>query len=320
MGSRWYRRSLTLAVLLTFFCSISRAEGQPVPAQPELPAIHVAMLPNDDITSVLYAVDKGLFRQAGLNVQLERAASGSAIAAAIAGGSYDIGKSAITEIFKGYQKGLPFAIIAPAGIYNSTKPYGGIVVSKPSGIRTASDLMGKVVAVISLHDIGQIAVDAWMTQHGEDPSRVKYVELPESAMTAAITDHRIDAAELVNPTLAVALATHNFTLFPVYDAIAPSFLFSVWFTTSTWADAHRAEVGTFARVVAAAAAYTNAHPAETAAILANYTALPVSVIESMPRMTNGTVVTASQIQPAIDASAKDGVLAHPFPAQDVMFK
>jgi NitT/TauT family transport system substrate-binding protein len=285
---------------------------------PGLIPVHVGVLPNDDMMAVIYAQQTGMFKQAGLDVTLEKSTSGVAIAAAVIGGSFDIGKSSITPIFDAHARGIPFIIIAPGAIYESKTPYGGMLLPIASTVAGGKDLAGKLIGVNALGDIGQVGINAWADKTGGDPATLKYVELPMPSTPAALDQGRVQVGEMVFPPLARALATGKYRLVPVFTSIAPTFLFSVWFTTKDYAAAHPDVVKTFARVVAEAATYTNAHHAETAPILADFSGIPVDTIAHMPRVTNGTVVSAAQIQPVIDASVAYGHLEHRFPAAEII--
>ena len=65
---------------------------------------------------------------------------------------------------------------------------------------------GKIVAVSALNDLFSIAVRAWVDAHGGDSSTLKLLELPTSAVAVALTSGRIDAAVMIQPFLANALA------------------------------------------------------------------------------------------------------------------
>jgi hypothetical protein len=70
---------------------------------------------------------------------------------------------------------------------------------------------------------------------------------------------------------------------------------------------------------AAAAAYTNSHKAEASALEAEYTKIPLATIEQEVQIVNATSLDAQQIQPAIDASVKGGLIKQTFPANEIMF-
>jgi NitT/TauT family transport system substrate-binding protein len=289
------------------------------PAQTaHLTTVRVASIPNDDMTSVLYAQRSGMFARAGLDVQIDKASSGAAVAAALVGGSYDIGKTSITPLFDAYEKGLAFTIIACAAIYEASEPYGGMVVAPDSTIKTGKDLEGKVVGINSLNDIGRVALDAWIAKTGGDAKLVKFLELPMSSSPAAIAQKRIDAGEMTNPPLAAAIAAHQVKLIPTFSAIAPEFLFSVWFTTKDYATKNAGVVKTFARVVSQAAKYVNTHHQQTVDLVSNWTGISPETVATMPRVTNGEALRPSQVQPVLDASLRDGVIKKPIAAVDLL--
>jgi ABC-type nitrate/sulfonate/bicarbonate transport system substrate-binding protein len=295
--------------------------GAAAPAASQTPApipVHVTALPGDDVTSVIYAIHAGLFAKAGLDVTYEKAASGGAFIAAVASGAYDIGKASLTPILDAHDKGVPFVLVAPAGVYDDKLPYAGLLVSLDSPLHAGKDFTGKVVSASTLNDIGQVATDAWIDQHGGDWRTVRYIEVPMTAVGAALEAHRIDAGEAVNPPLAAVMATGKVRMIPTYGAIAPQFLLSAWFTTADWAKSHAEVVKTFARVVAQAAAYTNAHHAETAPLIADLSGIPVATIEHMTRVTDGTTLNPALLQPVIDAAAKYGAIKRAYRAQELI--
>lgn len=278
--------------------------------------VRLGVTPNDDMVSVLYAVRSGLFARAGLDVTIEKASSGAAIAAAVAAGSYDIGKTSITPMFDAHERGLPFVLIAAGAIYEAKAPYGGLVSAKPPA--SGKDLEGKIVGSNSANDIGTLGIKAWMEQNGGDPTLLRHVEVPMSAVPAAINQNRIAGGEMVYPPLLRALAGGALHLTPTLSSIAPTFLFSTWFTSKSYSTAHPEIVKAFARVVAESAAFTNAHPAETVKMLADFTGVSADDIAHMTRVRNGTVVSAALIQPVIEAAVKYGTLKKSFPAAELI--
>jgi ABC-type nitrate/sulfonate/bicarbonate transport system substrate-binding protein len=287
-----------------------------VRADPALFPLHLGVTPNDDMISVVYAKQTGMFERAGLDVTIEKAQNGAAIAAAVASGAYEIGKSSTTPLFDAHVHGVPFVLIAPAAIYESTAPYGGIVTPVP--LKDGRDLNGKTIGTGTSNDIGTLGIKAWMDKTGGDLTTIRHLEIPISAVPAAIAQHRIDGGEMVYPPLARALAGGGLYLTPTLTAIAPTFVLSAWFTTTDFSSKHPEVVKAFARVVAEAATYTNAHHAETVQLLADFTGVPVDVIAHMTRVRNGTTLAVAQLQPVIDASVKYGDLKASFPAAELI--
>jgi ABC-type nitrate/sulfonate/bicarbonate transport system substrate-binding protein len=315
-------RRVLKCLCAAFTCTViigSPAGAAQMTPSPSLITLRVATSTNDEVTALLYAAQNGLFAKAGLDVRIDRQSNGSAVAAALLGGSYDIGKVSVTDLFNAHEKGLPLTIIGPAGIYDSRAPFAQLIVAKDSTIKSAKDLNGKIVGVDSLHGIGRVAVDIWMRKNGGDPQSVHYVEVPFSTVASAIRARRIDAGAILEPYLSAALRSGDFRAFPHYAAaITPVFLYTAWVADSTWAAKHSDAVRTFARVMAQSARYTNANPAKTAAMIAQYTSLPLTTIQHMIRATNGTTLSASELQPTINAAARAGVIRRAFPARELL--
>lgn len=289
-----------------------------VSAQSALTPVRVMGIPNDDASSLIYALKSGMFRKAGLDVTYEKGVSGAAVAAAVAGGSFDVGKSSVTSIYEAHAKGIPFTLIAPAAIHTPASPYAAFLVLKDSPIKTGKDLENKLVSLSSLSSIGRPAICQWVDKNGGDWKSVKFVEVPMNQAPGALEANRIVASEIAQPGLSAALDSGKFRTIPAYDTFAPEYLFSSWFTTKEWSSKHSAAARAFARTIAEAAAYTNAHHADTAPLIAEISGIELAVIQKMTRVVDGTAITPALVQPVIDADAKYGALSKAYPAQEVI--
>lgn len=281
-------------------------------------AVAVAASPADDLTPVVYALQSGLFERNGLDVHLDKLTSGSAVAAAVASGAYAIGKSSLTGLLTARDKGIPFTLIAPAAIYDSATAVGGMIVANDSTVRTGHDFENQVAAVAAFGDIGQLSLQAWIAQHNGNPAAVKFIEIPNAAALTAVQEHRVIAAEAADPFLSAALSTHTVFQLKTYSAVASRFAITAWFTTQTYADQHPDIVHAFARSVATASTYTNAHHDATASMMATYTGQDPSLVEHMTRTLTGVTLDPALIQPVIDACFNYKLIAHQLTARDVI--
>ena len=282
-------------------------------------ALRLAAAPDDDITPILYGQQSGLFKKAGFDVTLTALGSGSATAAAVAGGSIDIGKSSLIGLCSAHARGVDFKIIAPASIYTEANPVAGFVVAKDANIATARDLNGKVVSASSLKDLIAIATQAWVDQNGGDSKTVRFIEIPTSAVTAALEQNRIVGATLITPALAEALESGKVKLMGrSFSAIAKRFMIAGWFTTKEWLDKNGDVAKRFVDALMQAGAYTDTHRAETVELLASYSKLKPSTIRGMVRSTIGRVADPRDIEPVIAAGVKYGAFDKPFPAADLI--
>lgn len=288
-------------------------------AQPALVTIRVASQPADDVTPVLYAQHAGLFAKAGLDVQITRMVSGAAVTAAVVGGSVDIGKSSLMPLINAHARGFPLVLIAPGELWLSTAPISGLVALKSSGIRSGRDLDGKTVSTAALKDLLELGTRLWVDQHGGDAQTLHFIELPTSAVPDALADGRIAAANLSNPNLAEVVASGKVRIIGrPDDAIAKRFLITGWFANAAYVAKNRDAIERFARVVRAAAAYTNAHHAETVPLIAPFWGIDADVIAHMERATSGGALDPREIQPMIDAAARYKIIDHAFNASELL--
>jgi NitT/TauT family transport system substrate-binding protein len=266
--------------------------------------IVTAGLPEDSATPVLYAIQDGAFKRAGLDVSIQGQSSGPAVASGVIGGAYQFGKASLPPLIDAHAKGIPFVIVAPAGLSTASNPIAGLMVLADSTIKKAADLNGATIAVGALSDIFTLALRSWVDKNGGDSSTLKLVEIPIGAIGAAIESGRVVAGSANEPILGAALASGKLkVLAHTFDAISTNFMFTAWFTSKSYAQANPGIVSAFRKVVETTAAYTNTHHAETVDAIAQFTKIEPALVKTMARTECGTTINPSLIQPVIDAAA-----------------
>lgn len=295
--------------------------GAPAQTPGGLVTVRVASTPDDTFVAVIYAQRAGLFEKAGLDVELQPSStSGAAIAAGVASGTYDIGKSSLTSLLAAHLRNIPFTLVAPGTLYDPKTPYGLLIVAKDSTISSAKDLNGQTIAIAALNSLDQTAIEAWVDQHGGDSKSLKFIELPQSEDGAALAQHRIAASLTIRPQLDQALASGEARpLGPAFSSVGSHYLVSAWFTTTDYASKHPAVIATFRKVVEEAAAYGNRHHDVTAPLLAEVSKIPLATIAGMERGVLGTELSPALVQPVIDMGSKYGLLARDFPAAEIIW-
>lgn len=283
-----------------------------------LTTVKIGATPSDDMTPVVYGLKAGIFQKHGLDVQVNRMTSGAAVAAGVVAGAFDFGKSSVTTILEAREKGLIFTIVASPVVYDPKAVYGAFIVAKDSPIQTAKDFNDQLVSVAALGDIGAIALVVWMEKNGGNPKSVRFVEVPFPAAAAAVEAGRVAAAEISNPAMAVALEAGKVRMIPAYEGIGANYLQVAWVTTKEFSTKRPDVVRAFARSFGESVSYTSTHRDETAPLMAEFTGIPLGVIQRMARATAWPTVVAAQIQPVIEASVKFGAIKRSFPAAELI--
>jgi NitT/TauT family transport system substrate-binding protein len=311
----------TCAVVAAFFL-VALVSPQTANSQAALIKLHLATIPSDFAGQLYYAKDQGFFQKAGFDVDITPLNAGPAIAAAVAGGTIDLGFSNVVSLALAHDKGLPFVIVAPANMYVVDAPTIGLIgVMRGGAINSAKDLNGKTLGVGVIHNITDLGARAWIDATGGDSKTIKYIEVPIPEMAVAVKSGRVDAAVMdqgVYPTLGkpgdpLRILANSFSV------VAPTFVAGGWFTTSDWIKNHPVETKKFAEVMRQTAVWANTHHDESAVILGKYLNEPPEQIRAINRVTYGTALNAQLVQPSIELCAKYGVIKASFPAREMLW-
>jgi len=285
--------------------------------QSALPILRVATITADSGAEAYYALERGFFKKAGLDVQLSPVQNGNQMMAAAISGTFDVIQSSITAAALARERGLPFVMIAPAVVWSSKSPTSLLVVERDSPIRSARDLAGKTIALNALANVPGVAVDAWLDQNGGDSAAVKFIEIPWPTMTAALGAGRVDAAFIAEPYLDAARRAGPIRVLGApYDAIAAEFLLSAWYSTADFVKAHPDLVRRFAAANLEVALWANRNHPESARILEKYAKTTVS--PTMVRALYAERLDPQLVQSVLDTSLKYKLLRTPSLAKDMI--
>jgi NitT/TauT family transport system substrate-binding protein len=272
--------------------------------------------PNDTGALLFYAADMGFYEKAGLHVKVTSLNNSGSISSAIASGAIQVGSFAVSVGALARDKGLPLAMVAPAGLYLSTAPTSGLLVLKGSPVRRAADLDGKTIATRDISNMSYFGAKQWIDRNGGDSKTIHWVEIPDTGDVAALTAGRIDAASVSEPALDDALrAGETRSLGSVFDAIGKRFLISGYFMSEEYAAAHPDVVRKFAEVMSATARWANANRAQSARILEKYAQAPV--LPGSTRVTYAERLQSADVQPVLDLLVNYGLLKNPLRAKDL---
>ena len=309
-------RSFALGALLAIVGMLYIPAGT---AGEELPTLRVGVQLYEAVKPAYYGVRSGLFRRYGINVELVPEPSGAAGLAAIVGGSLDVMFSSIMPILQAHTHGIPVQLIAPSQEYRAGTPNVFLLVKVAAPIQGAQDLEGKTLGVTALRDTASLAARAWIDRHGGDTAALSIVEVPNSAMLAAIEQGRVDVGILANPFAEQGVASGSVrVLADPDDAIAAHFVNATWVSTSPTIAANAVAIQRFVRAMHEASAYTNDHPKETIDLIASFTNLDRSAVAKSPRTRDAEYLDAAYLQPVIDTAARYGFIDRPFVASELI--
>ncbi len=310
-------RSLRLfaAAALMLALSGSLVLGQ----TPDTTLIRIGAALDDETTPLVYGWKSGFFQSHGLNVEVQRFNSGSAVAAGVAGGALEMGKAGTIAILQAHIHGLPFTMIAPVSYYRNEQPACGIIVPAASPVRAPKDFVGKTLSVSSIGDLFQVTMSAWLEQNHVDKDSVKYVEIPPPAMTAAMDANRTDGGAACEPILHTAISSGKYRMAaPMFNSAGVHWQTAAIFAQTDWVDAHRELVEKFVRAIRDVNTYVAAHEDVASPYMVQFIGLDPSTVKTEVHPGRAIYLVPDQFQSLIDVAAKYKAIARAFPAQELI--
>lgn len=280
--------------------------------------IRYGSTPLVDGVPIYYAQQTGLFRAAGLDVQITKLSSTSAIAAALVGGSLDVGEVSAVPLINAHVRGLPLRVVYSNVIHITGRPfYSAILVPADSPAKTGKDLNGKTVSSAAVGDSAWMAARVWVDANGGDSSTVKFVEIPFSALQAALEEHRVDAGVTAEPFFSQAVASGKArTLGDVAAGFGPRCTQTTYASTVEYIAKNRDAMGRFARVIHQAHEFLNTHRDDLATYTEQFTLVPKA--QQRPEtVAFATDAGPKELQPWIVAAAKYGTIPKTFDAAEL---
>lgn len=280
--------------------------------------IRIAAPALDSTALAFYADDLGLFRAAGLDVELQAMANGETVTTALTGGAIDIGCSQAVSVIVAYKKGLPLTIIGAAGQQAPNAPVGMLFVPRSSTAQTGKDFNGKTVAVVGIRGLAQYGTQAWLDKTGGDSSSVKFIELSGAQIAIALADEKIDGAFVPEPFVGSSRKVARAITNPM-EAIALNFMSAAHFSTTTWAKAHPEDIRKFQGVIRDAAIWANKNHDRSALVLERVAKVNPEVVRNAVRSYYTERMDPALLQPLIDVTAKYGGITG-FAASELLYK
>jgi NitT/TauT family transport system substrate-binding protein len=302
------------------FCLALVPFGASAQTTPALVTLKMGVIPIEAGAEPFFAEDMGFFKKQGLDVEMQTMQNGASIAAAVAGGTLDIGFADTISIASAHSRGLPFIFLAPGLLNSYVAPTLALMVAGNGPIHDAKDLNGKTIGVNGLNNITMIPFEAWIDRSGGDSKTIKWIEIPIPAADDAVVAGKLDATTIGEPFITFGIDKGLRAFYVEKNAIAPRYVLSGFMTTKDWAAKNPALAAKFIAAIKEAGQWANANPAASAIILAKYTKIPQPVVDRMKRGQFAETLLVSDYQPVIDAATKYGVLPKAFPAAEFFYR
>jgi len=275
------------------------ATALPGVARAQLATIRMADVLSDSFGEPLFAKDAGAFARRGFDVAVTNLQNAGVIAAAIAGGSLEMGIGDLISGVNAINAGVPIVLFAGSGLYLASEPTSILAVAANSPLRVPKDLIGKSIGVPTLVGLTSSCLRAWLPQNGVEVASVKIVEVPQTAAFAAVDRGTLDCVLLGEPFITPVRSKIRDFGHP-FDVIGKQFAFSVWYASKSWVEASAARARLAQAAIYDTARWANTHRDDTFAILVRDAHFDATSLKGMIRTTFATALTPALVQPVLD--------------------
>jgi ABC-type nitrate/sulfonate/bicarbonate transport system substrate-binding protein len=258
--------------------------------------LRVAHNSNAAVLPARVAMEKGYFKEQGLDVKFTQVENIASLPPAL-DKSFDIVLSAPTLAIGATAQGIPMVSIASATVDTQSNPTAAVIASKASGITSIEQLKGKTLG--SLSPTGTIGISSmfWIKKSGVDPKDVKVILVNGPDQADQMKAGRVDAVVTVAPfSTRLMKQPGAVNLGDPYLQMAPELSGIGWATSKAFADKNGEAIKKFVAALDEGIDYIKNNDADARKILQGYTKLPDEVTGSLVFPTYSTEVRENDLK------------------------
>jgi NitT/TauT family transport system substrate-binding protein len=288
----------------------------------KLTKVKVGVLPISNVAPLYLGVEKGFFKQEGLEIEPAPAQSGNEIVTAMVSGDLQFAFLGYVPASSARGQGLPLKLIANAdnGADTAKDEWTQLMVGKDSPIRDVKDLAGKTIAVNALKGVGEVVIKAALEKQGVDPNSIKLLEVPFPEMPAALEKERVDVIWAPEPFLTSVLAKGGREIEAPLPTLGKKYPNGTYATTEQYLGENKDAVERFARAINKSSDYATQHPDEARATIPKFTQIPAEVAKEIRLPLWPTQIDREQLQQLIDFAVKYKVIEKAPPLDELIWE
>lgn len=234
------------------------------------------------------AIDKGYFKEEGLDIVTTVVANPPAGVAAAQSGQLDLTYSPSIPLLNAMSQNVPLKVVAAADGYQAKDKQPadpaeiddtGLFVPKDSGISSPKDLEGKSVSVPARKAQMEVTVAKAVKDAGGDPAKVNWMVLDPASALQSLDSQRVDAATLIAPFTSQAESKGHKRLASPGVEFFQEGAVGLWVAGAKTVDGKKDQMAAFARAIYKANDYANTHVAEAEEVGAKLTGVPLETVQ-----------------------------------------
>ena len=246
--------------------------------------IQVGCTATSDCASAMIAVDEGIFKKHGLDVEMVLIGINSNIPAAIRSNSIQIGGPTSTVFLQAADGGLD--LVAVAGASRMSPPTNANItafVRNGITINSPNDFVGKKVGAPGLGAFLHVLFVKWLVEKGVDPKKVNFVEVTFPTMLDTVKTGSVDAVLTGEPFVSRMLNAGVGQVGVRYAADLNRTEPIIFYAASRdWAQKNAETLTKFRAAIAEGAAIVNADREKASQSISKFTKQPIELVKANP--------------------------------------
>jgi NitT/TauT family transport system substrate-binding protein len=202
------------------------AASLPAPLNPPV-TVRVGALSSISDSGIYIGVERGYYRELGLDVQPETIPDPNAISTAVAANQLEVGGFGVNaNPFQVAARGIGIKMVADKGSFRPGFGYAGLLARQDlyeSGqVRTLADLRGRTISKLSPCDSSDPWFERVLQRGGLSRDDVEFALMPFPDVNAALANRAVDVGWQLEPLITVAVERGIGTRFVTADEIYPN--------------------------------------------------------------------------------------------------
>ena len=304
------RRLLWISAVIMLLTIFSTLTSYWLPGMEAEENVVMAVEFNDHSAAFWVALDKGFFKQEGVNITfLKVFKTGLELAAALTRGDVQVGWACLGPTIMTYSRGVPIKIVA------GTHLHGYAILSRPE-IRRVPQLNGKVVGCPGKGSPCYLLLKMVIEKYNLSDVQVK--KMPPYMMLNALLAGQIDAAAMPEHYATLA-ELKGFNVLVRSQDIWPSMPGSILFIREDLLERNPELVLKLVKITKRATEYINSHFNESAEIVSRHLGITFDqAYRSMLNLDYSTQIDLDQIQRYVDLMIRYGALQKRIDPRDLI--
>jgi NitT/TauT family transport system substrate-binding protein len=312
------RNALT-TLLTTALAAVAMQLALPCLASAQTKII-IGVPPVPEFVLPMIAVDKGYFRDQGIDATIRIIPGGQSMPAALQSDSLQIAALSTASLIQVTDSGLDLVIVSGGAIASVDDTNYAIVAGADSGIEKPDDFIGKKIGTPGLGSFFHIMAREWLRRKGVDWHKITFVESTFPQLADLLKTRTVDAVLSTSPFLQRATAPgvggKVFYIAADLPDRLPPFVYA---SSRTWADAHPQAVSGFKLAMDEAIAFEQSDLPGSLEIFGKYVKMPPEVLKTLTINKLDTNVTPQQVQLWVDMMEKQDMLRN-FKSPEKLFR